>query len=208
MTTDTLAPPEAAEVSRTKRLKARTNATHDRLDAGIMARAPFASRDRYGMFLAVQHDFHRQIDALYADPTLDRLLPDLAGRRRLPRIAQDMADLGLPVPPATGTPVFAPGAALDLPAALGWLYVAEGSNLGAAFLLKAAAKLGLDDGFGARHLAGAPEGRGLHWKTFTAALDGLDLTADEEARMTAGGEAAFRHVHALVERCFDAPPAA
>jgi protein TonB len=54
---------------------------------------------------------------------------------------------------------------------MGWLYVAEGSNLGAAFLLKEAVKLNLSGSFGARHLAGAPEGRGLHWRTFTAALD-------------------------------------
>jgi hypothetical protein len=32
---------------------------------------------------------------------------------------------------------------LELPAALGWLYVAEGSNLGGTILYKMAAKLGL-----------------------------------------------------------------
>ncbi|GGF63842.1 heme oxygenase [Azorhizobium oxalatiphilum] len=206
MTTDTLAP-ETADLGRTKRLKARTGATHDRLDAGIMSRAPFSSRERYGLFLRVQHGFHRQIDALYADPTLDSLLPDLAGRRRLHLIAQDLADLGLAPPPVVGAPLFTPGGAVDLPTALGWLYVAEGSNLGAAFLLKAAASLGLNETFGAHHLAPAPEGRGLHWKTFTAALDALELSPEEDARMMAGGEAAFRHVHALVERGFDAPPA-
>ncbi len=63
---------------------------------------------------------------------------------------------------------------------MGWLYVVEGSNLGAAFLLKDAAKLGLGEEFGARHLAGAPEGRGLHWRTFTAALDEIELTEEEE----------------------------
>ena len=33
----------------------------------------------------------------------------------------------------------------DIPTALGWLYVAEGSNLGAAFLIKEAEKLGLSE---------------------------------------------------------------
>ncbi|MDP1908319.1 MAG: biliverdin-producing heme oxygenase, partial [Hyphomicrobium sp.] len=82
----------------------------------------------------------------------------------------------------------------------GWLYVAEGSNLGAAFLLKEAEKLGLSDTSGARHLAGAPEGRGLHWRTFVAALDAVTLSAAEEQRAVAEAEAAFERVHALTEQ--------
>lgn len=193
--TETADPQEA---SRARRLKARTHETHDRLDKAIMANEPFSSRARYGRFLEVQHGFHHDIDALYANEVLDRLLPDLAGRRRLALIEQDLADLGIASPERDGTPAFGPGRAIDIPAALGWLYVAEGSNLGAAFLLKAAAALGLSETFGARHLAGAPEGRGLHWRTFTAALDALDLPEAEEARVTAGAEAAFARVHGLV----------
>ena len=188
--------------SRAKRLKDLTHTTHDRLDKAIMAGNPFASRERYALFLSVQHGFHREIDALYGDPVLDRLLPDLAGRRRLGLIAQDLADLGMAPPAAEGAPVFAVGAPVDIPTALGWLYVAEGSNLGAAFLLKAAAGLGLSETFGARHLAPAPEGRGLHWKTFTAALDRLELTAMEEERVSTGAEAAFTRVLALVAGVF------
>ena len=84
----------------------------------------------------------------------------------------------------------------------GWLYVAEGSNLGAAFLLKEAIRLELSETFGARHLAGAPEGRGLHWRTFTAALDSIALSQAEEDRVIAGAEAAFRRVQGLVDDIF------
>ena len=136
----------------------------------------------------MQHAFHREIDALYSDPALDRLLPDLAGRRRLGLIEQDLADLGAEPPAAEGTPAFPMGESADIPTALGWLYVAEGSNLGAAFLLKAAGGLGLSETFGARHLAAAPEGRGLHWKTFTAALDGQEVSEAEEARLSPGSK--------------------
>ncbi len=188
--------------SRAKRLKELTNETHDRLDTSIMAGDPFASRERYALFLKVQHGFHREIDALYFDPQLDRMLPDLAGRRRFDLVVQDLADIGTEPSPAHGEPVFARGVPVDIPTAAGWLYVAEGSNLGAAFLLKAAARLGLGETFGARHLAAAPEGRGLHWKTFTAALDALDLTEADEARVTAGAEAAFARVRALVADTF------
>ncbi|MCX5581674.1 biliverdin-producing heme oxygenase [Kaistia terrae] len=188
------------ETSRAKLLKAETTETHSRLDQSIMAGRPFESRERYALFLTVQHQFHRDIDALYANPALDRLLPDLAGRRRFGDVEQDLGDLAVAVPTAATTPAFDGNA--DIPTALGWLYVAEGSNLGAAFLIKEAAKLGLSETFGARHLAGAPEGRGLHWKTFTAALDSVDLDEAEEARMIEGARAAFRRVHGLVTDVF------
>ncbi|MCX5520432.1 biliverdin-producing heme oxygenase [Kaistia defluvii] len=188
------------EVGRAKLLKAETTETHRRLDQSIMAGRPFESRDRYALFLQVQHQFHRDIDALYANPDLDRLLPDLAGRRRFGDVEQDLGDLEVATPAPATAPVFSGEA--DIPTALGWLYVAEGSNLGAAFLIKEAAKLGLSEDFGARHLAGAPEGRGLHWKTFTAALDALELDEAEEARMIEGARAAFRRVHGLVTDVF------
>lgn len=192
-----LAVEAVATTGRAKRLKAHTHEVHEALDRRIMAGDPFADRARYCRFLAVQHAFHRDIDALYSNPALDALLPDLAGRRRLPQIEQDIIDLGGTVPELGTAPLF--GREADVPTALGWLYVAEGSNLGAAFLLKAAAALGLSEAFGARHLAGHPEGRGLHWRTFTAALDAVTLTDAEEERVMAGAEAAFRRVHDLVE---------
>lgn len=190
--------------SRSKRLKAATGDTHQRLDTGIMAADPFGDRDRYGRFLAVQYLFHRDLDALYSDARLDALLPDLSGRRRLDQIAEDIADLGQALPECDGPALFgaSDGGPVDLPMAFGWLYVAEGSNLGAAFLFKAAAKLGLNGDFGARHLAGHPDGRAIHWREFTAALDALALTPDEEMRVVEGAKAAFVRVHALVNANF------
>ncbi|MBR1123494.1 biliverdin-producing heme oxygenase [Bradyrhizobium lablabi] len=190
------------ESSRAKRLKDATHETHDRLDKSIMAQRPFESQARYGLFLKVQHEFHREIAGLYASPLLDRLLPDLAKRGRFGLIEQDLADLGIAAPSSKHTPTFANSAALDVPTAFGWLYVSEGSNLGAAFLLKAAQQLGLSEAFGARHLAAAPEGRGLHWKTFTAALDAVVLTGPEEERVTVGARTAFARVESLVSQFY------
>ncbi|MDF0516909.1 biliverdin-producing heme oxygenase [Bradyrhizobium yuanmingense] len=189
------------ETSRSRRLKAETEGQHNSLDESIMAQNPFASRERYGRFVNVQHEFHRMIDALYSSPELGRLLPDLASRRRLGLIAQDLNDLG--IAPIVNRDVAEFGRAdadIDTPTALGWLYVAEGSNLGAAFLLKAAGKLGLSESFGARHLAAAPEGRALHWRKFTGALDTVNLSGPEEERAVAGARAAFSRVRELVSR--------
>ena len=69
-------------------------------------------------------------------------------------------------------------------------------------LRKEAAKLGLSDDFGARHLAGHPEGRAAHWRAFVAALDAGVLNAEEEKKATAGAEAAFARVRALVDAAF------
>ncbi len=186
------------EASRAKRLKAATNDSHERLDQSIMAGAPFASRDRYGLFVTMQHQFHRDIDRFYRSPTLGRLLPGLADRRRLGLIEGDLSDLGIVPAIARNALEVRNDDDIDPAAALGWVYVAEGSNLGAAFLLKEAGKLGLSETFGARHLAAAPEGRGLHWKTFTAALDAIKLTGPEEGRVIAGARAAFARVQELV----------
>lgn len=199
--TTALASLETAETSRAKRLKASTAAVHEGLDKRIMAGEPFRDRERYGRFLDVQYRFHRDIDALYRHAALRTVLPDLEGRRRLAAIEQDIADLGRTVPDTDGPSRFE-SADIDLPTAFGWLYVAEGSNLGAAFLFKAAAALGLDASFGASHLAGHPDGRARHWHEFTAALDALDLTQEDDERVVDGAKAAFARVQALVDAAF------
>lgn len=182
-----------------KRLKAQTHDVHEGVDRSIMTAASFANLERYGEFLCVQYLFHRDVDALYGHVVLQDLLPGLAERRRLPQVEADLADLNLPRPATILIPVFRPDTELDIPGALGWLYVAEGSNMGAALLRKEAAKLALSDSFGARHLAPASEGPAAHWRAFTAGLDAAALTDKEEARAVAGAQAAFARVQAYVD---------
>ncbi|MDE1918534.1 MAG: biliverdin-producing heme oxygenase [Sphingomonadales bacterium] len=189
--------PLQGPASRARRLKAATHAAHEALDRSIMKAASFGSLLAYGRFLQVQYLFHRDVDALYRDRALQSCLPDLASRWRLSVIAQDLTDLGVKLPDAPA-PVFAAGA-IDRPTALGWLYVAEGSRLGAALLRKEAARLGLSDGHGARHLAPAAQGPADHWRSFTTALDAIELDAPEEARVMDGARAAFARVQDHVD---------
>lgn len=192
---------EILEVTRSQRLKAATRESHGALDARIMAGDIFASRVQFARFLRVQYRFHRDVDALYAHPSINALLPEMEARRRLPLVAQDLADLEqtLPEPAARSL-----GAAPSLAEALGWLYVAEGSNLGGTVLYKMAARLGLDAGFGARHLAAHPDGAARHWRAFTAALDNVVLSDAQEQQVIDAADAAFRSVHGHVEREFTA----
>ena len=182
---------------RSQRLKADTMATHDVLDKRIMASRPFDNTHNYARFLQAQYAFLRDVDALYAHAGLAALLPDLEQRRRHASIAADLRDLDAALPADTAEPPF--GAELDVATALGWLYVSEGSKLGAAILYKLAGKIGLDERHGARHLAGHPDGRARHWRDFTAVLDAAPLDAGGEERVIAGARAAFMRMHGHVE---------
>ncbi len=192
MTIDTK---QTEDTGRAARLRLETRSTHERLDNSIMTLEPFASRVNYVRFLQIQHAFHAMIDPLYADPWFGRVLPDLSVRSRLAAIEADLADLDV-------MPAAASARAIGPIEGLGWLYVAEGSNLGAAFLLKAAREaLGLSEDFGARHLAAHPDGRGLQWRRFTAALDALPLEHDgQETEVIEGARQAFAFVQSSVDR--------
>lgn len=148
------------------RLKDATHTIHEDLDRGIMAQGLFSSADKYRSFVQLQYQFHRDINALYSHPQLVEIIPDLVARNRFLQVCQDMQDLGLPLP-AGDNPVDAQDASV----AIGWLYVAEGSKLGANFLTKLAEKLGVTEDFGARHLAPDPGGRGPSWNAFKSAID-------------------------------------
>ena len=178
-------------MTRAERLKQETHALHERLDTSIAGKDPFATRERYAAFVEIQYRFYTAIEPLYRDGRLAGLIPGLAARSRLEAARCDLADLGREPPDV---------APMAIPEAegLGWLYVSEGSTLGAAFLLKAVEAIGLSETHGARHLAAAPEGRGRHWRDFKDALNAVPLSAEEEADVVAGANAAFAHVQELV----------
>jgi heme oxygenase len=161
-----------------------------------MAARPFASRASYARFLRMQYRFHLDLAAVYESPELAGLIPDLSGRNRMSSVTADLNDMGVALPDAEPNGLRAP---LEWPAGLGWLYVAEGSKLGAAILFKLAADLGLDERFGARHLVGFPEGRARHWREFTGVLDNVSLSSLQEEQMIAGARMAFDCARAHAE---------
>ncbi|MBN9020915.1 MAG: biliverdin-producing heme oxygenase [Rhizobiales bacterium] len=177
--------------TRAERLKQETHALHERLDTSIAGKSPFADRDSYAAFVEIQYRFYAAIEPLYRDPRLGALIPGLPARSRLAAAERDLADLGRVAPEVAPK-------AIPEGEALGWLYVSEGSTLGAAFLLKAVAAIGFDEENGARHMAAAPEGRGKHWRDFKDALNAVPLTPAEDVHVIAGANAAFAHVQSLV----------
>lgn len=191
---------ENVPFSRSKSLKALTYDTHELLDKRIMAFQPFANRENYARYLQAQFLFLRDMESLYDNPLLARVLSDLDERRRYDLIAADLGFLGQPLPELCEAR--RDGASFDLATALGWLYVVEGSKLGAAILLKLTEKLGLSAERGAQHLAAHPDGRARHWREFTAILDAQDFGAAEEARVVDGAKAGFALMNAHLDKVY------
>ena len=191
----------ARPISRSQRLMEATRSAHDGLDTRIISAEPFRDRDRYVRLLRMQYHFYQTIDGLYTTALPLPASLDLPSRRRLERVRQDLVDLGQS-PPREHPSKPSNMARVDSATAIGWLWVAEGSTLGAASLLKRAAALGLDGEFGARHLAGHPGGRGKYWKSFAGAVDALDLDQVDDARMLHGARDAFAHVRMLADDSF------
>nr|WP_263262609.1 biliverdin-producing heme oxygenase [Pseudomonas sp. RIT-PI-S] len=183
---------------RSQRLNQATHAPHERLDTLVKSYAPFNNRENFSHFVVAQYRFQLQLQPLYRDPRLIALIPDLSARCRAEQARQDLIDLGV-APPATE-----PGELHDLPvaAALGWIFVSEGSKLGAAFLIKRAEALGLSETFGARHLGEPEGGRAEGWKRFIRMLDGLPLSEDENAEAESAAIAAFERFSELLRQAY------
>lgn len=183
---------------RSQRLNQATHAPHERLDSAVKANDPFSSRENFSPFVQAQYLFQSELQALYQRDELIAIFPDLAARCRARQAEADLADLGAAVPAAVaGAP-----SELSRAEALGWLFVSEGSKLGAAFLIKRVAALGLNESFGARHLGEPEGGRAAGWKLFTHTLDALELSEEEDRAAEAGALAAFERFADLLQHSY------
>jgi heme oxygenase len=190
---------------RSQRLNQITHSPHSKLDALVKAHAPFETQANFARFVVAQYLFQSELVSLYNDAQLTAIVADLPARCRAEAAKADLTDLDTEVPePVVG--------AVNNPAnaeALGWLFVSEGSKLGAAFLIKRAVGLGLSETFGARHLAEPAGGRADGWKSFVKTLDGLAFSAQEEAELDKGAIDAFNRFTVLLEQAYatEAEPA-
>ncbi|EGV35984.1 biliverdin-producing heme oxygenase [Neisseria weaveri] len=191
------------ELTFAQRLKEENRTTHDSVDNLVMSVEPFVSNENYTKFLKLQSVFHKIVDDIYKDEALNKAIPQLADMARYDAVVQDLKDLNSEPYQFSGN--------LPKPEgneAIGWLYCAEGSNLGAAFLFKDAQKLSFNADNGARHLAPHPDGRGQHWREFVVYLNnlGLDKAAQDEA--IKGAKDAFAFYKVILREIFGLPEGA
>lgn len=184
-------------------LKENSRATHDSVDELVMSVKPFDNKENYIRFLRLQSVFHRVVDDIYKDPELNRQISGLAELARYDTVLQDLADLGAQAETIAELP------RPQGDEALGWLYCAEGSNVGAAFLFKDAQnKLGYGAEHGARHLAPHADGRGKHWREFVEQFNTLEIQPLQREAALKGALEAFAFYKVLVRQIFELPAAA
>ncbi|ANJ57897.1 heme oxygenase [Pseudomonas silesiensis] len=183
---------------RSQRLNQITHEPHGKLDALVKTHAPFATQANFARFVVAQYLFQSELVALYNDTELTAIVPDLPDRCRAEAARADLDDLEAELPEPVAGAVKNPTKA----EALGWLFVSEGSKLGAAFLIKRAVGLGLSETFGARHLGEPAGGRAEGWKSFVKTLDGLAFTAQEEAEVEKAAVDAFNRFTVLLEQAY------
>jgi heme oxygenase len=187
---------------RSQRLNQITHEPHTQLDALVKTHAPFETQANFARFVVAQYLFQSELVSLYNDAELTSIVADLPARCRAEAAKADLADLDTEVPAPVAGAVKSPTKA----EALGWLFVSEGSKLGAAFLIKRAVGLGLSETFGARHLAEPAGGRAEGWKSFVKTLDGMALSAQEEAELDKGAIDAFNRFTVLLEQAYTTTP--
>ncbi|KQN56144.1 heme oxygenase [Pseudomonas sp. Leaf48] len=183
---------------RSLRLNQITHEPHSKLDALVKAHSPFETQANFARFVVAQYLFQSELVSLYNDAELTAIVPDLPARCRADEAKADLADLETEVPDPVAGALHNPSRAR----ALGWIFVSEGSKLGAAFLIKRAVSLGLSDTFGARHLGEPAGGRAEGWKRFIKTLDGLQFSAEEEAEVEQGAIDAFNRFTVLLEQAY------
>lgn len=176
------------------RLKQETAAEHERMEVLMQQAEVFENQDNYAKFTLSQYYFQKDVKHLYQNPKVEQLIPDLDVRGRSEAALQDLSDLGLkPQQQYIATDE------ISFPQSLGWIYVSEGSTLGAAFLFKAAqAKFGFSAEFAARNLASYPEGRAIVWKRFKQSLDDANFNQEQQSQIIEGALQAFNRFGELL----------
>ncbi|MEQ1136185.1 biliverdin-producing heme oxygenase [Acinetobacter seifertii] len=169
------------------RLKQETAVEHERMHQLMSEAKVFSSKEKYAQFTLSQYYFQREIEHLFEKEGVAELIPDLDIRGRSKQALADLNDLGI-----QPNKQQLHSENVQLPEALGWIYVSEGSTLGAAFLFKEAQKhLGFSETFAARNLAAYPEGRAKVWKRFVQALDKTGFDQTQQDRVVQGALDAF-----------------
>lgn len=147
-------------------IRVETRPAHDRIELAFDLPARLVSRDSYRDLLVRLLGFHGAFEAAAVPHLAGTPFAAYFGRTSL--IAADLDRLGGASEHRTGpSPDFA-----DAPAAMGGLYVVEGSILGGVLIAaEVRRRLGIGPDTGAGFFAGHGRDTAATWRSFTAALD-------------------------------------
>lgn len=156
----------------------------DRLAAGSIGRAEYVALLRRLL------GFHGAVEtAMAAAPSLLPFGIAIEDRRRAPLLEADLSALG--AEPDAAPPPLAPPASAA--AAMGWLYVVEGSTLGGRHLARGLDALLGEEVAGRRFLLGHGARHGAMWRACCDAIEQCGAAPGGLAAMIDGANDAFRH---------------
>lgn len=171
-------------ISLLARLKSETRAAHDEIEATVDVSERFSSLERYRGLLERFYGFHASWD-----PRLEAALDDpgfAAPRRKLPLLVRDLKALGAQAS-IPWLPVCADIAPLaSRAAALGSMYVLEGSTLGGTLLAKTAERrLQVTAATGGAYFHSYGPDVGPMWKRFGGYAEATVAPRDHSAAVDA-----------------------
>jgi heme oxygenase (biliverdin-IX-beta and delta-forming) len=172
-------------------LKAATAPYHERIDRLGSLYGMFNSLDAYRKYLEATWHSRLALETLLDVSDLRRVFSDWDNHKIQSELQMDYADLSDGEELQKPELQFDAGAPVDLPSAIGTLYVLEGSALGATLLIQRARLLGLDAGYGARHLA-KQVGNLAGWKKTVSLLETMSLDKKDEERCIEAAIDSFR----------------
>jgi len=165
-----------------QRLREATAEAHAALERDLVWEARVATLAGYRSLLARLRGFHAAFE-----PAIGAGLADEAffgPRRRLAKLDADLAHLGLEATAIEALPAPAPGRLAGPEAAMGALYVLEGSTLGGQVIGRKVEGLhGLRAETGCAYYRAHGRAAGAMWQAFRARLE---TVPDEEAALAAG----------------------
>lgn len=147
------------------RLRAGTRQAHDEVERTLDLPTSLSSRERYTHLVGCFHGFHAAFE-----PAVSRALGDerfLGPRRKLALLRADLLALGFPDAQAAALPTPNLPPVPSRSAALGWLYVIEGSTLGGALIAREAERqFGLTAATGCAYFRSYGDAAGAMWTAF------------------------------------------
>jgi heme oxygenase len=174
------------------RLRRATSALHEELEHTVRVSERVATRGRYRAYLVRLWMLHTAAENALATFDFRRFGFAYPAPYRSQLLAADLAHLGLSLEKLQGLPLPAAPRLDGIAAALGAVYVLEGSAKGArAILPEIIAALGLDDRRGASFFGGFGVETKLLWQSCLAAINAIEPSSPEAERVIEAAKATF-----------------
>lgn len=179
-----------------KNLRSGTAFWHQKLEDLDGSKAildPNVSIEQYIKYLTAMYGFIRPLEA-HIYPQLSTIIENIEARRKTSLMEHDLKALGLSEIEIKNIPIFT-FMPMTNAAAMGAMYVIEGSTLGGAIIYKHIHKsLNLTTENGAGYFQPYGQSSGSFWKSFLANMTDF-ATDNKEAEVIDGATETFKNIH-------------